>query len=244
MSLYDSIGQSYVNYRIPDTRIAELINKALGSSKTVVNVGAGTGSYEPKDRTVLAVEPSDVMIKQRPPGSAHVIQARAENLPFYNKQFDASMAILTIHHWTDWAKGMTELCRVSKKIVLLTWDPNFPGFWLTRDYFPEVLEIDKSIFPPIEKIMSMLRETRIENVPVPHDCTDGFGSAYWRRPTAYLNKGVRNAMSTFSKLGDVENQLQKLRADLESGLWYQKYASVLELKECDLGFRLITGVST
>lgn len=241
MALYDEIGRSYRAHRVPDIRIAKQISHALGDAKTIVNIGAGTGSYEPTQRDLIAVEPSSLMISQRPIGSAPAIQASAEHLPFADKRFDASMAILTIHHWTNWRKGLEEMIRVSNKVVIFTWDPNFEGFWLTKDYFPEILRIDQSIFPSVDKIAEMFPQCTVETTFIPHNCTDGFGSAYWRRPEAYLNEGVRNAMSTFTKLRGIEPTLLKLEKDLASGLWHKKYGSILSLPEMDLGYRLIVG---
>ncbi|MCW3074664.1 MAG: SAM-dependent methyltransferase [Flaviaesturariibacter sp.] len=242
MALYDSIGEGYINYRIPDSRISSQINLALGGAKKVVNVGAGTGSYEPLDREVIAVEPSDLMIAQRPRGSAPVIKASAESLPFENKSFDAAMAILTIHHWSDWRAGIQEMLRVAGKVVIFTWDPVFEGFWLTRDYFPEVLRIDKQIFPPVDKIISLIGNANSKVIPIPGDCTDGFGSAYWNRPEAYLNESVRKSMSTFARLGNIEDVIQRLKSDLDTGMWQGKYGHLLTLKEMDLGFRIISSV--
>lgn len=241
MALYDTIGKSYVNYRQPDIRIADCIIEALGDAKTVVNVGAGTGSYEPFDKEVTAVEPSEVMISQRPPDSARAIQASAECLPFLDKSFDAAMAILTIHHWSDWKRGLKEMIRVANKAVIFTWDRTYEGFWLTRDYFPEVLQIDKKIFPPLEDIVSLIGNAEIVTVPIPADCTDGFGSAYWARPEAYLDVNVRNAMSTFARLSTVDEALSRLKNELANGVWQKKYGHLLALKELDLGFRLIIG---
>lgn len=241
MALYDTIGRGYVNYRLPDKRIADYINKALGDAKKVINVGAGTGSYEPGNRKVIAVEPSEVMISQRPVGAAPAVQASAECLPFEDKCFDAAMAILTIHHWSDWRAGLNELTRVANKVVIFTWDPSFEGFWLTRDYFPEVLHYDKKIFAPVEEIVSIIGNGAVEVVPIPADCTDGFGSAYWARPEAYLNENIRKSMSTFARLSTISEGIERLKSDIESGDWQIKYGHLLSLKEMDLGYRVITG---
>ncbi len=237
--IYDKIGESYSTYRVPDKRIAELIHNALGDAGTVLNIGAGTGSYEPGDLTVKAVEPSATMINQRPRGSAPVVQASAEDLPFMDKQFDAAMAILTIHHWHNWRKGIQELRRVANKCVILTWDPDSDGFWLTQEYFPEILTIDRAIFPSLDDLKSVLGDFQVSVVPIPHDCTDGFGSAYWRRPDAYLSAGVRNAMSTFTKIQNLEAGLNRLKSDLATGLWHKKHSHLLNYHEYDLGYRLI-----
>ncbi len=238
-ALYDQIGCGYANIRKPDVRIAKAIRRALGDRGSVVNVGAGAGSYEPLDRHVVAVEPSTTMIAQRPAGSAPVVQANAVSLPFINDSFDAGLAILTVHHWPDRMRGLLELQRVSRhRVVVLTWDPASPGFWLT-DYLPEILDIDRPLFPAISDFERALGPTRVETLPIPHDCTDGFLGAYWRRPDAYLDQRVRGAISTFSKLSDPGPSLERLNKDLESGTWRQRYGGLLTKTELDLGYRLI-----
>ena len=237
--LYDSIGRGYSAQRQPDPRIAEVIVRALGNAVSVVNVGAGTGAYEPTDRHVVAVEPSKTMIAQRGTGSAPVIQASATALPFGDDCFDAALAILTVHHWPDQWLGLSELRRVAReRIVVLTWDRTSPGFWLT-DYFPEILDIDRRIFPAPVDFEETLGTVSVEPVPIPHDCTDGFLGAYWCRPGAYLDERVRSAISTFSKLSGVGPALERLSADLESGEWDRRYGELLTKTELDLGYRLI-----
>lgn len=237
--LYDSIGHGYRNLRRPDPRIAAPIRHALGDAASVVNVGAGAGSYEPTDRRVIAVEPSLTMIRQRPRGAAPVVQASGTDLPFRDEAFDASLAILTIHHWPDRAKGLRELGRAARRrVVLLTWDPSYGGFWLT-DYFPEMLEIDRKILPSVEELGRALGRISVTNVPVPHDCSDGFLGAYWRRPEAYLDPRVRSAISTFSKLSDLETGLVRLGDDLQSGEWRRRYGNLLRRSSLDLGYRLV-----
>ena len=207
----------------------------------VVNVGAGAGAYEPIDRQVVAVEPSRTMIAQRGDGSAPVIQASATALPFRDGCFDAALAVLSVHHWPDRQLGLSELRRVARRrIVVLTWDRASPGFWLT-DYFPEILDIDRLIFPASGDFERTLGSVSVETVPIPHDCTDGFLGAYWRRPAAYLDERVRSAISTFSKLSGVEPGLDRLSADLESGEWDRRYGEILTKTELDLGYRLIVG---
>ena len=238
-ALYDRIGRGYANIRKPDVRMAKAIWRALGNHRSVVNVGAGTGSYEPRDRHVVAVEPSMTMIAQRPAGSAPVVRASAVSLPFANDSFDAGLAILTVHHWPDRLRGLCELRRVSRhRVVVLTWDPASPGFWLT-DYFPEILDIDRPLFPAIGDFERALGPATVEVIPIRHDCTDGFLGAYWRRPDAYLDERVRGAISTFSKLSDPGPSLDRLRRDLESGDWQRKYGALTKKTELDLGYRLI-----
>ncbi len=238
--LYDRSGSGYTGFRRPDPRIETAISEALGDAESVVNVGAGTGSYEPTDRRVVAVEPSMAMIAQRPQESAAAVQATACALPFENDSFDAALAILTVHHWRDQAKGLRELRRVARdRVVVLTWDPSWPGFWLT-DYFPEILEIDRRIFPSVGDFERELGAVTIQTIHIPHDCTDGFLGAFWRRPEAYLDERARGAMSTFSRLSDTETGLAQLSADLKSGTWRRRYGALLQETEVDLGYRLIT----
>ncbi len=204
-TVYDLIGRDYARTRKPDTRIAAVVAEALGDCASVVNVGAGTGSYEPTDRPVLAVEPSEVMIRQRPPTAAPAICARAEALPLDSNSFDAVMAILTIHHWEDRARGIAELRRVARRrVVLLTWDPSFVrSFWLT-DYLPSMAEIEPTRFPSIDDDARALGDARVVSVAVPHDCTDGFLGANWRRPAAYLDEEVRSNISGIALLAASE----------------------------------------
>jgi SAM-dependent methyltransferase len=237
---YDKIGVDYGNYRRPDPRIATAIIRALGEVETVVNVGAGTGSYEPADRSVVAVEPSLAMIRQRRAGSAPIVQASATHLPFRDAAFAAALAVLTVHHWPDRARGLTELVRVAQhRVVIVTWDPAATGFWLVEDYFPTIVEIDRQSFPSMEEFRRALGDVEVRPVLVPHDCADGFLGAYWRRPYAYLDPGVRSAISTFSKVGDVESGLARLRCDLEDGTWERRYGHLLSQSELDLGYRLV-----
>lgn len=238
--LYDEIGLGYKDYRRPDPRLAATILGALGDAETVVNVGAGAGSYEPADRSVVAVEPSLAMIRQRRPGSAPVVQASATHLPFRDAAFAAALAVLTVHHWPDRVRGLGELARVARRrVVIVTWDPAASGFWLVDDYFPEIGEIDRRILPPMEEIRGVLGDVEVRPLPVPHDCVDGFLGAYWRRPHAYLDAGVRGAISPFSMIGDVEPGLARLRGDLEDGTWERRHGHLLRRAEADLGYRLV-----
>ncbi|MCB1057909.1 MAG: class I SAM-dependent methyltransferase [Acidobacteria bacterium] len=239
MHLYESIGHGYGAVRRPDPRIGAVIDGALGSAERVVNVGAGSGSYEPEHRRVVAVEPAWTMVRQRSAGAAPVVRATGTRLPFADRSFDASLAILTLHHWPDVEGGLAELTRVARdRVVILTWDPGFAGFWLTG-YFPEILTIDRRIFPAIDLLRGGLGPIATRPVPVPADCTDGFLGAYWRRPEAYLDPAVRAAISTFSKLRDVEPILARLARDLETGAWNERHGHLLALDELDLGYRLV-----
>ncbi len=244
MARYDAIGRTYTATRRTDPRIAARIWAALGPARTVVNVGAGTGNYEPPDREVTAVEPSAVMIAQRPPGAAPAVQASAEALPFADASFDAAMAVLTLHHWDDWRAGCAELRRVAReRVVVFSWDPRFRRrFWLGPEYFDLFVDEDVDPFPPLDEQAAAL-DGRVEVVPVPWDCADGFFSAFWRRPEAYLDPAVRAGISTLAKRTDAElaDGLARLRADIDSGAWARRHADLLERDELDLGYRLIAG---
>ncbi|HEU0302252.1 MAG TPA: class I SAM-dependent methyltransferase [Longimicrobium sp.] len=239
-ALYDRIGAGYTAWRRPDPRIAARIAEALGDARTLVNVGAGAGSYEPADRVVAAVEPSARMVRQRPPRAAPAVRASAEALPFRDRAFDAAMAILTLHHWPDWRAGVREMRRTARgPVAILTWDPAHPGFWLVQDYFPGILRIDRVILPPLEEIARVLGPLDVRPVPIPADCSDGFLGAYWRRPEMYLDPGARSAISTFTRLAEVEPGLARLRAELADGSWERRNAALLDLPELDIGYRLL-----
>lgn len=188
---------------------------------------------------MVAVEPSLAMIQQRQEKAAPVVRASAVALPFADQAFDASLAILTLHHWPDLQRGLAELRRVARRrVVILTWDPLSSGFWLT-DYFPRILAIDRRIFPTLEDLEQRLGPLEVHEVPIPHDCTDGFLGAYWRRPEAYFRDDVRNAISTFSRLPETAPALTRLQHDLSSGSWLRRHGEVLERTTLDLGYRLV-----
>lgn len=239
-ALYDSIGRGYAAHRRPDPRLAARIHAALGDATTVVNVGAGAGSYEPADRPVVAVEPSEVMVRQRPPGAAPAVRATAQALPFRDASFDAALASLTIHHWPDWRRGVAEMRRIARRrVVILTWDVDHPGFWLTEDYFPEILPTDRAAFPTIADLAGALGGAEVHPVPIPADCTDGFLGAYWRRPAAYLDAGVRAAISALARIPDSAPALARLAADLADGTWERRHGRHLPADEYDMGYRLV-----
>lgn len=239
-ALYDRIGVGYSAWRRPDPRIGARIADALGRARTIVNVGAGAGSYEPADRAVVAVEPSAEMVRQRPPSAAPAVRASAERLPFRDHAFDAAMAVLTIHHWPDWRAGLAELRRVARgPVAILTWDPDHPGFWLVQDYFPEILEVDRVILPRLGDIERVLGPCEVRPVPVPADCSDGFLGAYWRRPEMYLDAGARGAISAFARIGSLQSALDRLRTDLADGTWERRYGWLRSLPELDIGYCLI-----
>jgi len=240
--LYDDIGVGYRDRRRPDPRVAAAIVRALEGTDSVVNAGAGAGSYEPADRFVVAVEPAMTMIRQRRAGSAAVLQAVAADLPFRDDGFAAALAILTIHHWPDKARGLDELARVARcRVVVVTWDPSISGFWLADDYPPEILENDRKIFPTIDDYRRAFGRIDVCPMVIPHDCVDGFLGAYWRRPHAYLDAGVRGAISTFAKLPprSVESGVERLRRDLDDGTWARRHGHLLDRTEIDLGYRIV-----
>ncbi|MEZ5178883.1 MAG: methyltransferase domain-containing protein [Acidimicrobiales bacterium] len=241
MAIYDAIGLGYRHLRRPDPRLAARIEAALGPG-TVCNVGAGTGSYEPSDREVVAVEPSAVMRSQRPAGSAPVVDAVAEALPFADGAFDAALAVLTVHHWVDRAAGLGELARASRRQVVFTFDPAAHlDFWLVRDYFPEIAQLPGSAPPSADDIAASLGGGRVDPFPVPADCVDGFLWAYWARPAAYLDPGVRGAISALAQLeaSVVARGAAALEADLASGRWLDRNGHLLAEPAVDGGFRLV-----
>lgn len=240
MTDYDPMARGYARLRAPDPRVGRRIARGLGDARTVLNVGAGTGSYEPADRLVVAVEPSRAMIARRPRGAAPAVRAAAEALPFADASFDAAMAILTLHHWSDRARGVRELRRVAARVVILTWDPAIP-FWLTEDYLPEVVEADRARFPAPAEIATALGGGDVEVVPIPRDCRDGFLAAYWARPEAYLDPATHDGISTFRRLGHaaLSPGLSRLRADLDSGALARRHPELSTLDALDAGYRLI-----
>lgn len=238
--VYDAIGATYARTRQPDPRVRDAIWAALGEAKSVVNVGAGSGSYEPP-QTLLAVEPSMVMIAQRPPNLAPAAVTTAERIPLPDKSVDAALAVLTIHHWPDFAAGIAEMRRVARSVVVFTWDFDvFRNFWLC-DYIPAIVEADERVAVPIGRLTGLLQTDDVRTVPVPHDCADGFMGAFWRRPEAYLDPEVRAGISTFAKLDRsvVNAGLEVLLEDLQSGAWHERYGDLLSLEELDLGYRLV-----
>ena len=240
--VYDRIGRTYTNTRRPDPRIAAAIMRGLGGAKVVVNVGAGAGAYEPADRTVVAVEPSWRMIQQRAAGAAPAVQASAEALPFPDGSFDAALAVLTLHHWTDWRRGLEEMRRVAQRLVLFTVEPADVGnFWFTAAYFPEIVRLDQGRCPSVAEVVGYLGNCQVEHIAIPHDCSDGFLAAYWRRPEAYLDPQVRAGISALALLDQatVARGIERLEADLESGAWEQRFGSVRTLDALDVCYRLV-----
>lgn len=242
-ALYDRIGRTYARTRQPDPRIAAQIHRALGGATSVLNVGAGAGSYEPTDRSVVALERSLEMIRQRPNDAAPAVQGDATALPFADDSFDAATAILTVHHWPDREAGLRELRRVVRsRIVILTHETaKLADFWLTRDYFPQVAPLDEGRFLTSGETAALLGDVTVEPVPVPADCVDGFLAAFWTRPEAYFDPEVRAGISFFPMVSDdvIEDGLARLRADLDSGRWHERNGHLLSASEMDWGYRLL-----
>jgi SAM-dependent methyltransferase len=240
--IYDRIGRGYTDRRRPDPRIGARIHEALGAAATVVDFGAGAGAYEPTDRRVVAVEPSEAMVAQRPAGGAPVVRAVAGSLPFPAGAFDGALAVLTVHHWPDPQPGLEEIRRVTRgPVVVLSFDQSVHlRQWLVTEYLPEMAGLDTGV-PAPSAIAAALGGGTVEVLPVPHDCTDGFCHAWWRRPHAYLDPGVRAAISGIARLPDdvVERAVSALRRDLADGTWHRRHAALLDRQEIDAGYRLI-----
>ncbi|MCY1143385.1 methyltransferase domain-containing protein [Actinoplanes sp. Pm04-4] len=247
---YERHGARYASVRRPDRRIAAQVHGALGVSRTVLNVGAGTGSYEPADRYVSAVEPSAAMRAQRPAAAAPAIDAAAEHLPFDDDSFDAAMAVLTVHQWGDVDRGLREMRRVSRgPVIVLTLDaPALRQFWLA-DYIPEIVAVEQARFPTLDQVTGALAdgsaEVRVDVVPVPRDCTDGFGEAFYARPEAFLRPEVRAATSglVLTDPGAVQRGLARLERDLSSGAWDRAYGYLRRQAEREGALRLITAAA-
>jgi SAM-dependent methyltransferase len=238
--VYDTLGAAYTTTRREDPRIAARIRAALGDADSVVNIGAGAGAYEPPDVPVVAVEPSPTMIAQRPTQGAPVRQGVAESLPLADGEVDAALAVLTTHHWSDLSRALREIRRVARRrAVIFTCDPEFTGFWLYRDYFPSFLTSFRTGLPALREY-EPLGPLRIEPVPIPQDCADGFAAAYWARPEAYLDPGCRANISGFHTIPAAELRagIDRLRNDLESGAWERRYAPGRRA-ELDCGYRLV-----
>jgi SAM-dependent methyltransferase len=240
--LYDAIGATYTVTRRTEPRIAARIGAALGDARTVLNVGAGTGSYEPPDRAVVAVEPSALMRAQRLPDAAPCLAASAEHLPFSDQSFDAAMAVCTVHHWRDPIAGLREMRRVARRVVVFLFDTSDPSqFWLTRDYLPEFASLRAcEVLASLPELAGAIG-ARTEPVAIPWDCADGFFEAYWRRPQAYLDESVRRGVSVWAGVGPKAEQraVRRLRDDLASGRWTERNRDIVALDEADLGARLL-----
>jgi SAM-dependent methyltransferase len=245
-TVYDRIGVGYSSARRPDPRWAAAIREAVGAATSVVNIGAGTGAYEPTDLRVVAVEPSAVMRAQRAGDAAECLAGRAEQLPLCSGSFDVAMAVLTIHHWVDLDAGIREMLRVAERFVVVTYDMEVQAnYWFTRDYVPEIASAERSRVPPVRRLVGLFGGCRVQKLPVWHDFTDGFMTAFWRRPHAYLDPDRRRACSAFAltDAAAVERGVAKLRTDLQSGAWMRTYGHLLARDRIDAGFRMLTGTS-
>ena len=241
--IYETIGVGYSIGRRPDPRWQDAINSVIGDAKRVINIGAGTGSYEPRERTVIAVEPSELMVSQRSKTAAPVVMARAENVPILSGWADFTMTLLSLHHWTDWRAGITEMRRLASRRLVLTYEPELhSSFWLLRDYLPEVAASERTRTPKVEDIADALGgDVEINVLEVPWDCVDGVLPAHWRRPAAYLNPQVRACCSGLAQADHriIERAVRELANDLHSGAWGQRNKDLVELNSFDAGFRLV-----
>jgi ubiquinone/menaquinone biosynthesis C-methylase UbiE len=241
---YDQLGHGYANTRRADPRIARRIVEALGEARSVVNVGAGAGSYEPADREVTAVEPSAEMIAQRPAGAAPAVQASAESLPFADDSFDAALAILTAHHWADLNAGLSEMLRVARqRVVIVAFDSEaLEDLWISADYFPEILALKRSSGASSRDLLGKLPGATSSPVPVPKDCTDLFFAALWARPELLFCEEIVRPMWVWQSISEESRRTgrERLATDFESGAWEQRYGHLRELNELDAGLRLVT----
>jgi SAM-dependent methyltransferase len=242
---YETIGEGYARTRREDPRLRARIHAALGDARTVVNVGAGAGSYEPLDRHVIAIEPSDVMAAQRPRTLVPALRGTASELPLRDGAVDAAMAILTIHHWDEHReRGVRELRRVARgPVVILTYDAEVAGeMWLGKDYLPELRALDLAVFPPAALLESWLGGTvEIQTVPLPRDCHDWMLGSFWAHPERVLDTDARNATSGFARMDPrlVDRVVAAVRRDLEDGSWDARHGHLRALDEHDAGLRLV-----
>jgi SAM-dependent methyltransferase len=239
---YDEFGVGYHHVRRPDHRIQRAIDEALGGDVRVVNVGAGTGSYEPEGRCVAAIEPSTTMIQQREPHLAPAVRAVAENIPVGDGGADAVLAVHTVHHWNDLGRGLAEMRRVAGRSVILTMDPDVVGqLWIVNEYAPEMASTHVASLPSIRSLISLLPGAEVRVVRVPLDCTDGFLAAFWGRPEAYLDAGVRRATSPWHQIPTParERAVRRLSEDLADGTWDRRHGHLRSERSHDVGMRLV-----
>ncbi len=240
--MYDTISTGYAKARRADPRIAARIHDALGDATSVVNVGAGTGNYEPEDRRLVAIEPSGAMIAQRAAGAAPVVRGVAESLPLASGSADAAMALMTVHHWSDVRRGLREMARVAARQVLFVYDREQIWRLWAMDYFPEARDLPSERHAPrLEQFADVLDVTDVQTLQIPFDCTDGFGPAYWGRPEAYLDPAVQASMSWLALLEPpaLARGTARLRHDLESGAWDERFGHLRERSEYDAGYRIV-----
>ncbi len=245
---YDTMGQGYAPVRRPDPRLAAAIEEALGAGTSLVNVGAGAGSYEPADRRVVAVEPSGVMLAQRPPTAGPAVRGVAEHLPVATDGVDAALAVISVHHWSDLGAGLAEMVRVARRrVVVVTIDDDVvAGHWMMQDYAPEMLSAHRSAMPTMAELCGHLPRARVTAWPVPADCTDGFLAALWSRPEAHLDPAVRAASSVWHQLpGEVvERIVGHLADDLATGRWDERHGHLRRTPALDVGVRIVTAALT
>ena len=239
--IYNRIGRRYALGRRTDPHLAAQLHNRLVGAESVLNVGAGTGSYEPGHIGVTAVEPSDAMIGQRSNSTVAVVQARAEDLPFEDASFSHCMTVLSMHHWEDRSRAFREIKRVTReRFVAITWDPESKPFWLTKDYFPEIHKIDHKTFPDLSEFDKAFPKVEMSVLEIPADCKDGFLAAYWQRPEAYLDELVRANISTFSMIRNLKEGLDRLETDLAGGEWETRNRELASTEFLDAGYRIVT----
>jgi SAM-dependent methyltransferase len=240
--VYDRIGRQYTTNRRADPRWEALVSEQIGDAQHIVNVGAGTWSYEPVGREVVAIEPSVVMLEQRTAGAAPAVRAVAADLPVVAGWADVVTAILTVHHWSDWRRGLDELCRVAPRRIVFGIDFEVHSrFWLLQEYLPEVLEHTRQCAPGAEEIAEAIGATTSIDMPVYRDLRDGVLGAYWCRPEQYLDHRVR-ANNSGTALAHPETTalgIAQLEADLASGAWHERHAGLMERDSIDMGYRLL-----
>lgn len=242
--VYDAIGHGYAGGRRPDPRLAATIDALLGDAGVVVNVGAGTGGYEPAGRRLVAVEPSAVMVAQRPATAGPAVRGVAEGLPIRTGGADAAMALSTIHHWSDLRAGLAEMARVAPRRLVYFSEPARPGEgWLIDEYLPEVLAMATNrAAPTAAQVADLLGgTTEVVPFPVPADFVEGSAGAFWNRPEAYCDPAVQASLSMFALLpeGVVARATERLRADLASGAWDARHGHLRTRTECDVGYRIV-----
>ena len=245
--LYDDIGKTYTASRATDPKLAARIMDALGDAASVANVGAGAGAYEPRDRDVIAIEPSEVMVAQRPRSSAPVLRATAEAIPLADDSVDVAMAVISDHHWRDRRQGLREMRRIARhRVVLVNSDPSrADAFWLTREYLPGFKQLIPAEYRQLgvweRELRDLLGSIDVEVLPVPHDCRDGFFQAFWRRPEAYLRPDVRDNISVFRRLplDHVAAAVERLANHLETGAWAERHEALMTMDAADVGLRLV-----
>ena len=239
---YDTIGRTYAQFRHTEPTWHRAIADALGNAGRVLNVGAGTGNYEDLDAQVIALEPSRVMIDQRRADAAPCVQATAEALPFCDDAFDATMGVLTMHHWSDRARAFAELARVAERHVYTVYDTTFAtDFWLL-DYFPETRFDPMEVNAPTPSLLANYFDViEVQTLWVPRVCSEGFAAASWAHPHDYLDPEMQQAISLLARCDpDVrERGTERLRADLDSGAWAERYPDIATLERADFGYRLV-----